>query len=70
VDIGSKTDILEKLKELAKEGLGIMIISDDIPELVQTCSRILVMHKGKIIRTLEGDEIEEKAISNILNNLD
>jgi len=70
VDIGSKTDILEKLKQLAKEGLGIMIISDDIPELVQTCSRILVMHKGKIIRTLEGDEIEEKAISNILNNLD
>ncbi len=70
VDIGSKTDILEKIKQLAKEGLGIIIISDDIPELVQTCSRILVMHKGKMIRTLKENEIEESAISNILNSLD
>jgi len=70
VDIGSKTDILEKIKQLAKDGLGIIIISDDIPELVQTCSRILVMHKGKMIRTLKENEIEESAISNILNSLD
>ncbi|MEO8408931.1 MAG: sugar ABC transporter ATP-binding protein [Propionivibrio sp.] len=75
VDIGSKADIHEKLKELAAKGLALIVISDDIPELVQNCNRVLVMHKGRVVRELEGGEGGEGAISEnglleTLNGLD
>jgi simple sugar transport system ATP-binding protein len=48
VDIGSKYDIHALLHSLAKEELAIIIISDDIPELVNNCNRILIMKNGKL----------------------
>ncbi len=52
VDIGSKMDIHHTLRELAKQGMGIVMISDDIPELLQNCNRIFLMHKGRFIDEL------------------
>ncbi|UNK70368.1 sugar ABC transporter ATP-binding protein [Microbacterium sp. H1-D42] len=49
VDIGSKHDIHRVLRELAAEGLAVIIISDDIPEVLQNCNRVLVMNAGRII---------------------
>lgn len=49
VDIGSKEEIHEVIKEQAKRGMGVIIISDDIPELKQNCNKIITMDKGKII---------------------
>ncbi len=48
VDIGSKHDIHAILQQLAREGIGIIIISDDIPELMSNCNRILLMRGGRI----------------------
>lgn len=49
VDVGSKEAIHNKLRELARAGLGVVIMSDDIPEIVQNCNRIFVMHKGRFV---------------------
>ncbi len=70
VDIGSKADIHEKLKQLAKKGLGVIVISDDIPELVQNCNRVLVMHKGSMVREVRGGALGENSLIDILNGLD
>jgi len=59
VDIGAKMDLHEKIRTLAKRGRGLIIISDDIPELMQTCNRVLLMHRGEIIdeySTIESNE--------------
>ena len=48
VDIGSKHDIHMVLQRLANQGLGVIIISDDLPEVIQNCSRVLVIKNGKI----------------------
>lgn len=69
VDIGSKEEIHNKLRELARSGLAVMIISDDIPEVVKNCNRIFVMHKGKIVERLEGSETHENQIVAILKKL-
>ncbi len=53
VDIGSKRDIHEILHKLAHDGLGIIIISDDIPEILANSSEILIMRDGKITATLD-----------------
>ncbi len=48
VDIGSKYDIHQVLKELADEGMGIIMISDDIPEVLAVSNRGIVMKSGKL----------------------
>jgi simple sugar transport system ATP-binding protein len=62
VDIGSKIDIHAKIKELAKRGVGVIIASDDTGELINTCSRILFMHKGQIVDELMAEHCEEDDI--------
>lgn len=57
VDIGSKHDIHEILKDLAQKGLGIIIISDDLPEVISTCNRILIMKGGKLTGEFETEKI-------------
>ncbi len=48
VDIGAKEAIHGIISNLAQRGMGVLIISDDIPELMELCSRILVMKSGRI----------------------
>lgn len=66
VDIGSKYDIHRVLRELAAKGLGIIIISDDLPEVIQNCSRISVINSGRIVATYNSGEVEEKTIVNAM----
>jgi simple sugar transport system ATP-binding protein len=61
VDIGSKADIHAKLKELAGQGPGIIVISDDLPEPVQNCNRVLVMEKGRVVGHLQGTKCPSRA---------
>lgn len=63
VDIGSKHDIHEALKKLANEGLAIIVISDDIPEILQVCNRILIMREGKILEELSPFETDANELS-------
>lgn len=62
VDIGSKHDIHEILQNLAKKGLGVIIISDDLPEILENCSRVLVMKSGRIAANLNADKTDEQTI--------
>lgn len=62
VDIGSKHDIHGILQQLAKEGLGLIIISDDLPEVLENCSRVLVMKAGRIVADMNAGETDEKTI--------
>ncbi|QEN08980.1 sugar ABC transporter ATP-binding protein [Oceanispirochaeta crateris] len=62
VDIGSKHDIHEILHDLAAKGLGVIIISDDLPEVLENCSRILVMKSGEIAANLDPNTTDEKTI--------
>ena len=49
VDIASKSNIHNIVRELAGRGMGIIIISDEIPEVLQNCNRVFIMRRGKII---------------------
>lgn len=61
VDIGSKSEIFEILHKLAKEGVGVIVISDDLSELVQNCNKILVMRNGKAVAHID-EEISENEL--------
>lgn len=67
VDIGSKTDIHTYTRKLAKSGMGVIIISDDIPEVMDNCNRVLVMKKGRIVASMSIDELNSDTLSNKLS---
>ena len=62
VDIGSKHDIHAILQRLAGEGLGVIIISDDLPEIIQNCSRIIVIREGKLVAEYDTQTVTEQMI--------
>lgn len=66
VDVGSKADIHDIIRDLARQGIGIIVISDDLPELLATCHRILVMQDGRIIDALDGRSVTEDDLAHRL----
>jgi simple sugar transport system ATP-binding protein len=54
------------MKELAGEGMGLLVISDDIPELLQTCNRILLMRHGRIVEEIRPKDTNENELSSKL----
>lgn len=66
VDVGSKAAIHELIRDLAKEGMGIILMSDDIPELMHNCNRILLMHKGRIVEEFEREMTDEEELNSKL----
>ena len=62
VDIGAKYDIHDLIRKLAAKGVSVIIISDDIPEIMDTCHRILIMRSGKITDTVFTDETDQKQL--------
>ena len=63
VDIGSKDELHMMMKELAGEGMGLLVISDDLPELLQTCNRILLMRHGRIVEEICPQETDENRLA-------
>jgi simple sugar transport system ATP-binding protein len=59
VDVGSKDIIYRIMQRLSKEGIGIILISDDLPELLQNCDRILMMKKGRVANEYRADRLNE-----------
>lgn len=62
IDVNSKAEIYSQLKELAKTGLGIIIISSDMEELLKVADRIIVIHKGEIKGVFEGDSASREEL--------
>ena len=63
VDVGAKTDIHRKLAELAADGVGVLVISDDLAEIAAIADRVLVMHRGRLVDELSGRGLDESALS-------
>ena len=62
VDIGSKHDIHAILQRLANQGMAVIIISDDLPEVLENCSDLLVMRAGKIVARLDPATADEALV--------
>ena len=61
-DIGAKADIYAALRKLADEGSAVLVSSSDALEIAQVCDRCLVMSRGRAIRVLGPDELDEDTI--------
>ena len=62
VDVGAKRAIYELLTSLAADGMGVLLISSDVEEILGLAHRVLVMRSGRIAAELGGDEMTEAAV--------
>ena len=62
LDIASKTEIYNILRDLAKKGIAVTVYLSELPEIVNFPDRVLIMYNGKIVDELKGDEITEENI--------
>ena len=62
IDVGAKAEIYELMRGLTKKGMGIIMISSELPEVIGISDRVLVMRKDNIVATLQGDEITPDGI--------
>jgi ABC-type sugar transport system ATPase subunit len=64
IDVGAKAEIHRLMSALAREGMGILLISSELPELLGMCDRILVMHRGRIVGSLvRGEATQERVMA-------
>jgi len=56
IDIASKGNIHDIIREFVREGVGIILISDEIQEVLQHCNRVLVMREGRIEAVIENPQ--------------
>lgn len=66
IDIGAKGEIQALVNELAKEGLGVLMISSELEELVEGSDRVVVMRDGKLSAELRGKQISQDSIINAM----
>lgn len=67
IDVAAKFSIHEIIRDLAQKGLAIIMISEEIPEVFNNCNRILVMHKGLIVREFDTNQTAQDEIGNYVN---
>jgi len=62
IDVGAKAEIQSLIEELAREGLGVLMISSELDELVEGCDRITVLRDGVTVAELRGGEVTADAV--------
>ena len=62
IDVGTKQEIYQLLRDLADAGTSILLYSTDYDELIGCCDRVLILYGGRVVRELAGADITEANI--------
>jgi len=66
VDVGAKAAIHALIDELASQGLAVMLISSELPEVINLSTRILVMRDGKLAGELTREEASQESVLRLM----
>jgi ribose transport system ATP-binding protein len=62
IDVGAKSEIYQLLKDLARQGKAIVLISSELPEIIHLCDRVVVMCEGRVTGEVTGEAINQQRI--------
>jgi rhamnose transport system ATP-binding protein len=62
VDVGTKADVHREISHLAAQGLGVLLISSELPEILGMSDRVLVMREGRLVAEISRDEATEERV--------
>jgi monosaccharide-transporting ATPase len=66
IDIGAKAEVQGLIDELARQGLGVLLISSELDELIEGCDRLIVLKEGRVAGQVTADDLEESNVMQIL----
>ena len=66
VDVAAKSSIYDLVRMMAAQGIGVILISDEIPEVVNNCNRVLIMRNGRIVEHLDTRDITEEEVQRVV----
>ncbi|QIV77671.1 sugar ABC transporter ATP-binding protein [Fervidobacterium pennivorans] len=70
IDVATKVEVYNIVNKLANEGVGVIFISSELPEILGLCDRVLVMHRGRSMGILERHELSEEKILKLATGVD
>jgi ABC-type sugar transport system ATPase subunit len=62
IDVGAKAEIYMRIRELTRQGVGVIMASSELPELIGMCDRILVFYEGRLSGEISREKFSEEAI--------
>jgi ABC-type sugar transport system ATPase subunit len=62
VDVGAKAEIYTLIRALAAEGMGVILISSELPEVLALAHRVVVMHEGRVTGIVERADAGEEVL--------
>jgi ribose transport system ATP-binding protein len=66
IDVGAKAEVQKLIDELADDGLGVLLISSEVEELIEGSDRIVVLREGRFVSELDGDDVSEEHLMHAL----
>ncbi|CAN7631908.1 sugar ABC transporter ATP-binding protein [Pararhizobium sp. LjRoot255] len=69
IDVGAKSEIHRLLRDLAHSGIGIIVISSELPELLGLCDRVLVIREGRVMGEVGGEAMTEETIMRLASGI-
>ena len=62
IDVGTKAEVHRLLSELAAEGLAVLMVSSELPEVLGMADRVLVMHEGRLVAEIPRERADEESV--------
>ena len=70
IDVGAKVEVYNIINNLANQGVGVVFISSELPEIVSLCDRVMVMHRGRSMGILEKNDVTQENILKLATGVD
>ncbi len=69
IDVGSKAEIHSLIRDLAKSGYAVMVISSEMPEILRVSDRVIAMYHGRVMREFTAAEVNEDNLVQAISGL-
>ncbi|HEX8498601.1 MAG TPA: sugar ABC transporter ATP-binding protein, partial [Actinomycetales bacterium] len=66
VDIGARAELYRVVRRLADEGMGVLMVSSEVPEVLGLADRVLVMREGQVLRDAAADQLDEETVLDLV----
>ncbi|WP_269326567.1 sugar ABC transporter ATP-binding protein [Kineosporia mesophila] len=66
VDVGARSEIYAVIRRLADQGMGVLLVSSEVPEVLGLADRVLVMREGRVVHTAPAGELDEHRVLDLV----
>jgi ribose transport system ATP-binding protein len=66
VDVGARAELYQVIRRLANSGVGVLLVSSEVPEVLGLADRVIVMREGRVVRQAPATELDEHAVLDLV----